>query len=150
MLRKHRATILSWVAALAFSALSGNAQEAISLNAPVENFKTPLFNEDGYRSWHLKADQAIYQNETEVKILGLYARQFSGDEKNEVISTLETPEGTYDLNNNLAHGAGIITVKSDQFQLTGQAWIWQTQKNTVTIHKDAKIKIFAEIGNILK
>lgn len=149
-MRRKRIQLLSTLAASASLSLCAIAQNEIRLDAPIENFKAPLFNDEGYRSWHIKAEQAIYQNESEVKVLGLTARQFSGDEAGEVISTLEAKEGLYYLNNNLASGAGTLNVKSEEFELTGSAWIWQTKENRITFHKNAKIKIFSPIGDILK
>lgn len=147
-MKRGRSTQNLLLATCLLASVSSFAQ--VKLDAPVENFKAPIFNEEGYRTWHIKAEQAIYQNDNEVKVLGLSARQFSGDEKGEVVSTLDTKEALYYINNSLASGAGTMNVKSEEFELTGKAWIWQANENRITFHKNAKIKVFSQIGDILK
>ncbi len=148
-LRHQSKKSLLTITTLLFAA-SCFAQSNVRLEEPMEDFRVPQFNDEGYREWHLKATRGTYQNDNEVLIEGMSIRQFTGDETNEVVGTLETPKATYMIDSALIVGAGEILAKSDSFELTGSDWVYQANENRLTINKNAKVIIFAEIGDILK
>ncbi len=122
-------------------------------NAPITNFKLPLFNDEGYRTGYLRGDQGIYVNESEIRIIGMELNQYSGDERDAVIGTMESPEALFRLDQNKkrsAAGPGAIRLENDSFVLTGEDWIWQEKGNQLVINKNVKIVIFDEIGNVIK
>ncbi len=53
---KHRAwaTLLLLSAAIVLTAIHSRLVAEMIPNAPVENFRIPMFNEEGYRSWDLR------------------------------------------------------------------------------------------------
>ena len=122
-------------------------------NAPIVNFKLPLFNDAGYRTGYLRGEQGIYQNEIEIRILGMELNQYSGDEKDEVIGLIESPEALfiYDkTGRSSASGPGSIRIQNDMFELTGEDWNWQELNNQVAINRNVRIVIAAEIGDLIK
>ena len=58
---------------LAFLLLGGALMFAQTPNAPITNFKLPLFNDAGYRTGYLRGDQGIYINSSQVSYLQLDA-----------------------------------------------------------------------------
>lgn len=126
------------------------AQSEIRLEEPVENFRVPKFNEEGYREWHLKAAQGTYINNNEVLINDMFIRQFAGDGSSEAIATLETAQATYYIDSSMIAGPGEILAQSEQFKLTGLDWVWQAKENRLTINKKAKVILFSEIGSIIE
>jgi len=122
-------------------------------NAPITNFKLPLFNDEGYRTGYLRGEQGIYVNESEIRIIGMELNQYSGDERDAVIGTMESPEALFRLDQNKrrsAAGPGSIKLENDSFVLTGEDWIWQENGNRLVINKNVKIVIFDAIGNVIK
>ena len=138
---------------LAFLLLGGTLLFAQTPNAPITNFKLPLFNDAGYRTGYLRGDQGIYINSSEVRILGMVLNQYSGDERDIVTGTMESPEAMFRFDKNrksTASGPGAISLENDTFRLTGEDWIWQERNNQLIINKKVKIVIFDEIGNVIK
>ena len=122
-------------------------------NAPITNFKLPLFNDEGYRTGYLRGNQGIYINSSEIRILGMVLNQYSGDERDIVTGTMESPEALFRFDKNrksTASGPGAISLENNTFRLTGDDWIWQERNNQLVINKNVKIVIFDEIGNVIK
>lgn len=122
-------------------------------NAPITNFKLPLFNDEGYRTGYLRGEQGIYVSESEIRIIGMELNQYSGDERDAVIGTMESPEALFRLDQNKrrsAAGPGSIKLENDSFVLTGEDWIWQENGNRLVINKNVKIVIFDAIGNVIR
>lgn len=122
-------------------------------NAPITNFKLPLFNDDGYRTGYLRGEQGIYLNTSEIRILGMELSQYSGDENDAVIGSMESPEALFHYDENgrsAASGPGSIKIENDTFVLTGEDWIWQEQNNRIVINKNVKVIIFDQIGSLIK
>lgn len=122
-------------------------------NAPITNFKLPLFNDEGYRTGYLRGEQGIYVSDSEIRILGMELNQYSGDERDAVIGTMESPEALFRLDQNKsrsAAGPGSIKLENDSFVLTGEDWIWQEKGNQLVINRKVKIVIFDAIGNVIK
>ncbi len=139
-----------WLAALL---LIGSIVLAQTPNAPIVNFKLPLFNDQGYRTGYLRGEQGIYVNASEIRILGMELSQYTGDERDMVIGTMESPEALFRFDKNkksIASGPGTIKLENDTFRLTGEDWIWQENKNQLVINKNAKIVLFDQIGNLIK
>ncbi len=122
-------------------------------NAPITNFKLPLFNDDGYRTGYLRGEQGIYVSDSEIRIIGMVLNQYSGDERDAVTGTMESPEAVFRLDaskKSIASGPGSIKLENDAMVLTGEDWIWQEKGNRLVINKNVKIVIFDEIGNVIK
>lgn len=125
------------------------------LDAPITNFKLPLFNDDGYRTGYLRGEQGIYldASTSELRILGMELSQYSGDENDAVIGSMESPEALFHYDKNgrsSASGPGSIKIENDTFVLTGEDWIWQEQNNRIVINKNVKVVIFDQIGSLIK
>ena len=124
-----------------------------SQKIPITNFKLPLFNDDGYRTGYLKGEQGIYLNTSEIRILGMELSQYSGDENDAVIGSMESPEALFRFDKNgrsAALGPGSIKIENDTFLLTGEDWNWHEQNNRIVINKNVKVVIFDQIGSLIK
>lgn len=122
-------------------------------NAPITKFKLPLFNDDGYRTGYLRGEQGIYLNEAEIRIIDMELNQYSGDERDIVTGSIDSPEALFRFDKDgrsSASGPGSIRIENDMFQLTGEDWIWQEQNNQVVINQHVRIVIASEIGDLIK
>lgn len=137
-------------AALLLSTAALEGQDLMT-TAPIENFKFPVFNDEGYRIWRLTGDEGLYIQGGEIKISKLTAEQYLGRGSDETpISILVTPQATLNTEDEVATGPGDIDIQSDKFQLTGEDWIWQGKQNVIIINKNVKVVLFDQIGDILK
>jgi len=120
------------------------------VNAPTKDFKLPLFNESGYRHWYMKGAEALYVNESEVRIQGLELQQYSGDDRDIEIGSLISPQATFYIDQRTASGPGSIAVESETFRITGEDWIWQSDQNRIVINRKVKVVLFDGIGDLIK
>lgn len=79
--------------------------------------------------------------------------QYSGDAKDAVIGSMESPEALFRFDKtgrSAASGPGSIKIENDLFRLTGEDWVWQEQNNQVVINQNVKVVIFGQIGDLIK
>ena len=120
------------------------------VNAPTTDFKLPLFNAEGYRHWYMKGAEALYVNESEIRIQGLELQQYSGDDRDVEIGSLRSPQATFYVNQRTASGPGSIEVQSETFRISGEDWIWQSDENRIIINRNVKVFLFDTVGNLIK
>lgn len=138
-------------ALIPFLALAALAFGQLEPNAPITNFKLPLFNESGYRSWYLKGNEGLYvAGGKEVQIKDMVLQEYSGDARDEVIGQITSPSARFQIKPRIASGPGSIHVDNNLFSLDGEDWIWQGQQNALTINRRVKVVIQGEIGDLIQ
>ncbi|RKX34565.1 MAG: hypothetical protein DRP71_06710 [Verrucomicrobia bacterium] len=149
---KHRvwATFFLLSAAISLTAIHSRLVAEMIPNAPVENFRLPMFNDEGYRSWDLRGARGIYVDGTHVDVIDMKMRVFSGDEENEVLTEITSPTATVLLMENKAIGRNTILVSNKDYTITGQNWTWEGSNDSFTIEGDVVVTFFEGIGDILK
>lgn len=108
-------------------------------NAPVINFKLPMWGKEGYRSWFISGDQGIYVNEDEVDVLGMKISIFSDDPRDILEATIESPKAILLIHKNMARGHDSIEVIGEAYHLTGKDWTWDGVIKKMTINKEVKV-----------
>lgn len=108
-------------------------------DAPVVNFKLPMFNKDGHRTWFLSGKQGTYVNEGEVDVLGMKISIFSGDARDLLEATIESPRAVMFINENKAVGNDSIEVVGPSYHLTGKNWTWDGTLKKMSINKEVKV-----------
>lgn len=108
-------------------------------DAPVINFKLPMFGKEGYRSWFLSGNQGIYVNEGEVDVLGMKISIFSDDARDLLEATIESPKAILLIHKNKARGDDWIEVVGESYHLTGKDWTWDGKLKKMSIGKDVKV-----------
>lgn len=108
-------------------------------DAPVINFKLPMFGKEGYRSWFLSGKQGIYVSQDEVDVLGMKINIFSGDARDLLEATIESPKAVMFINENKARGDDSIEVVGESYHLTGKDWTWDGKLKKMTINKEVKV-----------
>ncbi len=146
MLHVTKSRILACVAVAATLAAYGQLRP----DSAVENFRVPLFDQNGYRVWQLRGDLATYQSETQINIKGMHVSQFIGDDENREIAKLTSPEAIFHFENITAYGPGELHVETKAFEITGYDWIWLGEKKQITFNDTVKVTLYEQIGDILK
>lgn len=108
-------------------------------DAPVINFKLPMFGVEGYRSWFVRGDEGIYVNEDRVDVVGMMVSIFSGDEKELVEAEIESPRAAIFIHENRASGEDLIEVKGEGYALVGKDWTWEGNLKKMCINKEVKV-----------
>ena len=136
--------------AIALNAIHTRSVAEMTPNAPVENFRLPMFNEEGFRSWDLRGAQGIYGDGTHVDVVDMNLRIFSRNEKNEVQTEITSSDATVLIAENKAIGHSPIFISSKDYRITGQNWIWDGNNDSFTVVGDVIVTFFEGIGDILK
>ncbi|MDQ8203880.1 hypothetical protein [Pelagicoccus sp. SDUM812003] len=137
-----------FAAAIALLAVYAFAQ--MKPGTPVNNFKVPLFNEDGYRTWYLRGETGVYVSETQIRIENMRVSQYSGDEQDRRIAVLTSPEAIFHFDSTTAYGPGELRIATDAFEVSGTDWIWKGQNREITLNQNVKVSLYEGIGDILK
>lgn len=116
-----------------------NASNNFVPDAPVINFKLPMFNNDGYRTWFLTGEQGIYVSQDEVDVLGMKITIFSGDPHDLLEATIESPKAIMFIKQNRANSDDSIEVQGPSYHLTGKVWTWDGNLKKMSINKDVKV-----------
>jgi len=119
-------------------------------NAPVENFRLPMFNAEGYRTWELRGAKGIYRDGDHVDLVAMEIQLFTGDASGEVQTEITSPDATVLIAENKAVGHNGILITNRDFKITGQNWTWHGNEDRVSIETNVEVTFFEGIGDILK
>lgn len=134
--------------------------------APIVDFRLPVFNEQGFRAWELRGSEAIYDAKAQrAEIKGLRLRVFSGDDREFVENTVESPLAIVVVTDKerTASGPGLIHLvgaeRGREFEVRGEDWTYQEtvtnaanpqKTKSVVIRKNVVVTFAQDIGNILR
>lgn len=118
-------------------------------DAPIENFRLPMFGDDGYRIWDLRGDEAIYVSADRIDVHGMRLRVFSGGPEEHVDSLIESPEARVLIDRNEARGENGIRVTGDNHEATGKEWTWERDDNRILIKSNVRVTFDEELEGFL-
>lgn len=118
-------------------------------SAPVINFKLPMFEKEGYRSWFLNGKEGIYVSENEVDVLGMKIDIFSGDVREVLEATIMSPKAIILIHENRALGNDLIEVAGQAYHLTGKDWSWDGEGRRMSINKGVKVVFNQSLKGLL-
>ena len=149
---KHRvwATLVLLTVSIGLTVIHSRLVAEMIPNAPVENFRIPMFNEEGYRSWDLRGAKGTYVDGTHVDVIDMKMRVFSGDEENKLLTEITSPTATVLIAENKAIGRNTILISNKDYRITGQHWTWDGNNDSFAIEGDVVVTFFEGIGDILK
>lgn len=121
----------------------------ITPEAPIRDFRLPMFGETGFKAWELQGDEGRYIDEDNSEILGLRLTVFAEDANNTVDYRIESPHARIRLNDSWATGNSSLTLVGPGFSLHGEDWTWNGEARTLTIQRKTRMILEGEI-EILK
>jgi hypothetical protein len=141
----------SLFAALLLLACAGGAggQDA-PVAPPARNWILPLFTKEGYRQMTLRGDEVHPISSDRVDIIGMNFTVFSGTVDSKVDTVLLSPEGTFMINEKVAHGDKSVRLIRDDAEATGDGWIYYYNEKKVLILKNAHVVFQAALPDLLK
>ncbi|MCD8482341.1 MAG: hypothetical protein LR015_06530 [Verrucomicrobia bacterium] len=125
------------------------AQAQIAPDAPIRDFRYPMFNDDGYRVWEVRGVQGIFIDLNNTEIIGLELTVFSGDERDAQSHRILSPKALVDFTRRGAAGPSSIFITGPGFQVEGESWQYDGRSQRIVIGKRARMT-FAEDLNILR
>jgi hypothetical protein len=123
---------------------------ALTANAPVINFRVPTFTPEGYRSWLLCGAQGVYVDDNHLDVTDLNLTVFSGDVSNRVESVFLSPSAAALIGESRVRGPGALRLITDDFEATGEDWLYDHREKKVSIHRDVRVVFHARLNDILR
>lgn len=123
------------------------------LNAPVKKFRLPSFNDQGFRTSLLEGDEAQVISPSQIDMKEMHMTLFSGDENNAVDTTLLASTATVRLlekNQITVEGGNSVRLIREDLDVSGENWSYQHAEKRLTLGKNVRVVIRAELGDILK
>ena len=116
----------------------------------VINFRVPTFSREGYRSWLLCGSEGLYVNQNELAVTNLNLTVFAGNASNRVDSIFLSPAATALINEGQVYGPGVVRLVTDDFEATGEEWLYDHRQKKVSIHKNVHVVFRTQLKNILR
>lgn len=136
---------------LALGVATAWAQKMVP-DAPVRNFKLPMFGEDGYKIWDLQGQTGLYVSESELEVEKMTLRIFAEGDPVVPQTVIESPYATIFPQKSEATGqqAIYITERGGAFAIFGRDWLWNGRTDTITIRRDARVTFRESLGGIIE
>jgi hypothetical protein len=117
---------------------------------PAKNFILPTFTREGYHSMRLCGSEARMLTLRLIELDDMNLTVFSGDASNRVDSVLLSPIARVSLDNDTARGPGAVRLIRDDLELTGEQWIYDHNKKSISIAKNVRVVFHSELKDLLK
>ncbi|WP_309384570.1 hypothetical protein [Cerasicoccus frondis] len=142
----------SWLILLLLPLALGGQAARTQIGAPIENFRLPIFGEDGNRIWDLRGDKGIYNESGEIDVERMILRTFPPGEPTKPDLTIESPKARIYPEENRAAGPGYLFLEAsdESFAIVGRDWQWLNDKRTILIGEEARVTFKQAIGSILE
>lgn len=139
-----------WLAAAGSLALLSVAWAQFPAQAPILNFRLPLFNAAGYRTWELRGGTGRYVDRDHVELTAVQLQLFSGDEQGTLQLEVTSPEALAQPESRVVSGPSELHVKGQGFELFGNDWTYEEATKTLVIRRDVVATFAQGIGDILR
>lgn len=148
MLKKYRILILIVYLIASWNKLHGISNSFVP-DAPVINFKLPMFAKEGYRSWSVAGNEGVYINQDQVNVAGMTICLYSGDQRELIEALIDSPQADIFINENRATGKDLIEVRGNGYFLVGKNWTWEGTLKKMRINKEVKVQFDQSLKGIL-
>jgi hypothetical protein len=129
---------------------AGDHPTALTADAPVINFRLPTFTKEGFRSWLLCGSEGLYVNQNQLSVTDLNLTIFSGDAANRVESVFLSPSATAFINDAQVQSPGRLRLINNDFEVTGEDWLYDHRQKKVSIHKNVRVVFHAQLKDLLR
>jgi len=140
-----------WLAAVFALLASGLAAQPVS-DAPLLNFRLPLFNEQGNRVWDLSsaAVRVLSIDEKRFELTTVHLRMLAGDAASTLEYELFAPLAVIDVSARTATGKGQLHVIGRGVELFGDDWHCEAATKSIVIEHNVVVSFTGDLGNVLK
>lgn len=145
--RRRRPALVA-VPGIVSACLVGSAQ--LVPDAPVSNFRLPMFGDEGFLIRDLRGDEARYVSEDQIDLSGMRLLIFNETRPERLETKIVSPQATMFIQKNEIVGTETITVEGDNFLVTGEKWRWIGDEKSVVIDENVKVTFFEKLTAILQ
>jgi len=135
---------------LLFTAIAVAAHGQMTPDAPIKNFKLPMFDNAGTKLWDLRGEEAKYISQDRVDLFTMHLKVFKTDGSGALQIEIESPQATVFANQHLVTGSDSIRIHNDDFEISGRNYTWKGREQNVTIREDVRVVFKAQLQDILK
>jgi len=111
----------------------------VPLGVPVKGIRIPQYNEDGKQIMMFDAEVAKKVDADHIEMENLKIEAVSEDDKKFYI---ELPKAVFNLQTRILNGTERISIKRDDFEITGETGEFQTKTRFAKVIGDVKMIIF--------
>lgn len=136
---------------LCFSAVWSHGQR-ITPDAPVKNFKLPMFGPDGYKIWDLRGREGRYVSAEQIDVVGMILRTWGGGEAQQLELTIESTQASINPKANSAAGSDYIYIREagNNYSIVGRKWTWEGKTDRITVSEEVRVTFNQSLGGVLK
>jgi hypothetical protein len=126
------------------------ATTQITPDKPIINFRLPDFTPEGYRSRLVRGSEARYQPDGLIEITGLNLSIFTGAADGKIETLILSPFAQLVPDEQIVRGNDSIRVINDRFEATGSDWNYSHRDKNVSIRKNVRVVLRAQLKDILQ
>lgn len=128
------------------------AQSRTQIGAPIENFRLPVFGEDGNRVWDLRGDQGIYHEDGYIDVERMTLRTFPEGSPKVPELIIQSPQARIFAEESRATGPGYLFLEATNgsYAIVGRQWQWLGDENKIIIGEEARVTFAQQLGSILE
>jgi len=115
-------------------------------DAPIMNFRFPVFGDDGYKIWELRGAEGRYISDEEGLILGLDLKTFTGGDAMELENRIRSPRAHIHFPTATAEGESTLYVTGANFEISGADWRWEGKKRHLVVKGGARVVLNDSLG----
>ncbi len=119
-------------------------------DAPIKDFKLPMFNDAGTKLWDLRGAEAKYISQDRVDLFTMNLKVFKTDGSGVLQIEIQSPQATVFANQHLVTGTDSIRIFNDDYEISGRNYTWRGREQHVTIREDVRVVFKAQLQDILK
>lgn len=148
---RRRGWLLVGLGLLALLPSFAQSPTRLSPEAPILNWRLPLFTADGSRREALvRGSEARVRPDRTVELKDLLVHLFSRDDANRIETILASPTAHVLADQRIVVGDGVIRVINDQFEATGTGWRYDHAGKKVSLQRNVRVSFRAQIDDLLK
>lgn len=117
----------------------------ITPHSALKNFKLPKYNQNSYRAYTLSGKEGFYDSDGFFTVKAAKLTLYSGDETQQLETTITSELAVFDLSNNQASGDSIIEIEDSEFYLRGKGWTLDMENKQITIESEGTIRFYESI-----
>ena len=150
MVAKEQYVEIRPIRLMLFLLICATAHAQIKPNAPINNIYLPMFGDEGFKIWELRADVGTYASDDMLEVEGLWLKLLDGDEALTEIATISSPQAKINIDKRIAGGRDQLNVFAEDFSLQGKSWTWEAKDKRLIVRKEARVVFQGQIGSILQ
>jgi lipopolysaccharide export system protein LptA len=115
----------------------------------VLDFRLPRFSDKGYPQWILRGGKGIHDSSEQIRVEDMSLRVYSGDELKALEMTIDSPEATLLVKENIGVSNSTINIVGSNFKVSGEGWTWNGTKKEIEVKSKVVVEFSQEVAGML-